>query len=87
MELRKRDFHEPGLGEVAEARELFIDWLCLGSRPSPDVLARDKERGLISNAEPESLRRLAMQHESTFKRGLEALFGRSQPRATPTRNF
>lgn len=71
------------LGEADEARELLIDSLCLHYRPTDDQLAECQEQHLLSSAEVTTLRRLLMQREDVLRSGLEELFGRSQPRATP----
>jgi hypothetical protein len=75
------------LGEADEARELLIDSLCLRYRPTDDKLAQYQERELLSSTEVTTLRQLLMQREDVLQSGLEELFGRSKPRAVPTRSY
>lgn len=71
------------LGEVEEARALFIDQLGLGSRPSEEELTDALLANVISSDECDFLRRLVLQHKDAITVGLQKMFGRSLPRRPP----
>jgi hypothetical protein len=71
------------LGELSEARELFIDHLGLGQRPFEDELRCALSSNVISSDEFDVLRHLLLQHVDVIATGLEKLFGRSRPRSPP----
>jgi hypothetical protein len=75
------------LGELSEARELFIDHLGLGKRPSEEELQYALSSKVISSDEFDVLRRLVLQHVDVITTGLEKLFGRSRPRSPPVDQY